>query len=311
MKIVVTGATGFVGRPLCQRLIGEGHEITVLSRNAAKVKDAFGDKVAAAQWGKSGNHEGTAALETADAVIHLAGESVAGGRWTPEFKRKIRDSRVETSRQLVDGIAKLTGKRPSVLVSASAVGYYGNRGDETLTETAAPGTGFLPEVCQEWEAEANKAQDLGVRVATMRIGVVLGKGGALDKMLYPLPVRISPYKLGLGGPLGSGKQWMPWIHLDDVIGLFIWAMDNAQISGAVNTVAPEPVRNAEFARALGRLFRRPAVFPVPAFVLRLLLGEFADTVLSGQKVMPTVAGTQGYTFRYPTLDNALRSLMPL
>ena len=311
MKIVVTGATGFVGRPLCQKLLSEGHEITALSRNAAKVQEAFGSTVTAAKWGKTGDNETLAALESADAVIHLAGESVAGGRWTPEFKREIRDSRVDTSRRLVDGIAKLSAKRPAVLVSASAVGYYGNRGEETLTEASKPGIGFLPEVCEAWEAEINRAQDLGVRVATMRIGVVLGKGGALEKMLYPLPVRISPYKLGLGGQLGSGKQWMPWIHLDDAIGLFAWAMQNPQVVGAVNTVAPEPIRNAEFARALGRLFRRPAALPVPAFALRLILGEFADTVLTGQKVVPSVAEQQGYTFRYPALDNALRSLLPL
>ncbi len=310
MKIVVTGATGFVGRPLCQQLLNEGHSITVLSRDAAKVKGAFGDKVTAAIWGKSGASEGLAALENADAVIHLAGESVAGGRWTPEFKRKIRDSRVDTSRQLVDAIAKLS-RRPSVLISASAVGFYGNRSDESITEESAAGTGFLPDVCKEWETEVNRACDLGVRVATMRIGVVLGKGGALDKILYPLPVRISPYKLGLGGQLGSGKQWLPWIHLDDVIGLFTWAMQNAQVAGAVNTTAPEPVRNAEFARALGRLFHRPAVIPVPAFALRLILGEFAETVLNGQKVLPQVAEKQGYLFRFRTLDAALQSLLPL
>ena len=310
MKIVVTGATGFVGRPLCQKLLNEGHSVTALSRDAAKVKQAFGDKVTAATWGKSGDEAGLSALENADAVIHLAGESVAGGRWTPEFKRKIRDSRIDTSRQLVDSIAKLS-RRPSVLVSASAVGFYGNRGDETITEESAAGAGFLPDVCKEWEAEVNRASDLGVRVATMRLGVVLGRGGALEKMLYPLPVRISPYKLGLGGPLGSGKQWMPWIHIDDVSGLFLWAMQNAQIAGAVNATAPEPVRNAEFARALGRLFHRPALFPVPAFALRLMLGEFADTVLNGQKVLPKVAENQGYVFRYRTLDTALQSLTPL
>lgn len=310
MKIVVTGATGFVGRPLCQKLLSEGYLVTALSRDAVRVKQAFGDKVTAATWGKSGDTEGLSALENADAVIHLAGESVAGERWTPEFKRKIRDSRIETSRQLVDTLAKLS-RRPSVLVSASAVGFYGNRGDETITEKSSPGTGFLPDVCKEWEAEVNRAKTFGVRVATMRIGVVLGRGGALEKMLYPLPVHISPSKLGLGGQLGNGKQWMPWIHIDDTVGLFTWAMQNAQVAGAVNATAPEPVRNAEFARALGRLFHRPAVFPVPAFALRLMLGEFADTVLNGQKVLPEVAENQGYVFRYRTLDTALQSLTPL
>lgn len=306
MQIVVTGATGFVGRPLCAALLKEGHELTVLSRDAAKVRQAFGEKVKAAAWDK----EGKSVLSTADAVIHLAGESVGGGRWTPAFKQKILDSRVKTSRQLVETIANAE-HRPAVLVSASAVGYYGDRGDEDITEASTSGNGFLAEVCRVWEAEVQKAEPLGVRVVRMRLGIVLGKGGALQQMLYPLPIPISPWKLGLGGRLGSGKQWMPWVHLDDVVGLFQWAMTNPNISGAVNVTAPEPVRNAEFAHTLGRALHRPAIVPVPAFALRLMLGEFADSVLTGQKALPTVAASQGYEFRYRTLAAALKSLLPL
>jgi uncharacterized protein len=305
MHIVVTGATGFVGRSLCAALLADGHELTVLSRDAGKAKQTFGGKVNAAAWGNGSD----AALDGADAVIHLAGESVAGGRWTPEFKRKIRDSRVKTSRQLVEGIEK-AARRPSVIVSASAVGFYGDRGDETITEASSAGTGFLPEVCQEWEAEVQNAEAFGVRVALMRIGIVLGKSGALEKILYPLPVPVSPWKLGLGGRLGSGRQWMPWIHLEDVVAMFLWAMSNPNISRAVNTTAPEPVRNAEFTRILGRVLQRPAIIPVPAIALKVMLGEFADTVLNGQKALPTVAENQGYTFRHRSLECALKSLLP-
>jgi uncharacterized protein (TIGR01777 family) len=201
-------------------------------------------------------------------------------------------------------------RRPGALISASAVGYYGDQGDETITEESPPGKDFLAELCQQWEAEVQKAEELGVRVARLRLGIVLGGAGALERMLYPFPsLPFSPWKLGLGGPLGSGKQWFPWIHIADTVGMFFWAAMTPQVQGAVNATAPNPVTNAEFSRALGRALHRPAVLPLPGFMLKALVGEFADTLLGGQKALPTVAEKLGYTFQFTDIDAALRSLL--
>lgn len=307
MKVVMTGATGFLGRPMCAELVGAGHSVTVLSRNAARAQSTLGPQVKSLAWGKA-EEEWKQAVAEAEAVIHLAGESVAGQRWTAEFKETIRQSRVEPTRALVDAMSQAE-RKPSVLVSASAVGFYGDRGDEVITEESGPGKGFLPEVCQQWEQEAERASEFGVRVCQMRIGIVLGRGSALEKMLYPLPIPVSPWKLGLGGPLGNGRQYMPWVHQDDVIAMFLWAMTAPEVRGAINTTAPNPVTNAEFSRALGRALHRPAILPVPAFALRLILGEFAGSVLTGQKALPTVAQRLGYRFRFSDIDAALRSLL--
>ncbi len=306
MDIVVTGATGFIGRPLCAELVGAGHRVTALARDADRARALLGSNVMVAAWPGADNGWRQVVIK-ADAVIHLAGESVAGQRWTPEFKAKIRSSRIEPTRALVDALQQ--APRPAALISASAVGYYGDRGDEVVTEASSPGTGFLPEVCVAWEAEALKAREAGARVALMRTGIVLGKGGALDKMLHPLPLPINPWKLGLGGPIGSGKQWLPWIHLDDVVALYLWAATTPQLAGPCNVTAPNPVTSAEFARAIGRALHRPAALPVPALALKLGLGEFADSLLTGQKVIPTVPQRLGYRFRFPDLDAALASLL--
>jgi uncharacterized protein (TIGR01777 family) len=308
MNVVITGATGFIGRPLCAELTGAGHTVTVLSRDAEKAQAALGRRVKSLAWGERASNAWRQAVREAEVVIHLAGESVGGRRWTPEVKRRIRASRVETTRALVKVLCQ-SGSWSGALICASAVGYYGDCKDQTVTEETPSGSDFLSEVCREWEAEAHKAEAVGARVACMRLGIVLGKGGALEKMLTPLPVPISPWKLGLGGPLGNGRQWMPWIHLDDVVGLFLFAATHSQMQGAVNVTAPNPVTNATFTHTLGRVLHRPAFVPVPGFALRMLLGEFAATVLGGQKALPTVALAHGYPFRFPDLEAALRATL--
>jgi uncharacterized protein (TIGR01777 family) len=308
LKAVVIGATGFVGQPLCARLLKAGHTVTALSRSAERARATLGPEVNSLAWGAQAGDAWKLAVAEANVVIHLAGEPVAAQRWTPAFKQQLRASRVGTTRALVEVICQ-TNPRPSALVCASAVGFYGDRNDEVVTEASPPGSDFLAGLCQAWEAEADKATACGVRVARLRVGVVLGQGGALEKMLAPLPVPISPWRLGLGGPMGSGRQWVPWVHIDDAVGLFFWAATNAQIRGAVNVTAPHPVTNAEFAHAIGRALRRPAFLPLPAFALRILVGEFAETLLGGQRALPDVAQRLGYRFRCTDIDSALRSLL--
>ena len=310
MRIMVTGATGFIGKPLCVRLLQEGHEVLALSRDAARAESVLGKEVTCLKWGDESDREWALAIGTVDTVVHLAGEAVSGERWNAEYKRKIFDSRILTTRALVDAIGSQATK-PTALVCASAVGYYGDRRDEILTEASVPGTDFLARTCRDWEEEARKAEALGLRVARMRIGIVLGRGGALEQMLYPLPqLPISPFKLGLGGPLGSGRQWVPWIHMEDVVGMFAWAATTNAVSGVFNVTAPNPVTNAEFVHAIGHILHRPAVAPMPGFLLKAVLGEFADVLLGGQRALPTAALQLGYRFRYETLEEALRALLP-
>jgi uncharacterized protein (TIGR01777 family) len=239
-------------------------------------------------------------LREADVVIHLAGEPVAQ-RWTAEARQRIRESRVTGTRKLVEAMATLS-RRPEALICASAIGYYGSRGDEILTESSAPGSGFLPEVCIAWEREAQAAEAFGMRVVRVRIGIVLDAGGgALQRML-------PPFRMGAGGRLGSGRQWMSWIHLEDLAGLFHLAVES-QVQGPLNGVAPYPVTNSDFTRELARALRRPAVFPVPGFALRLLFGEMADLLLGSQRVAPGAAEAAGFRFRFPQLAPALASLL--
>ncbi len=308
MHIAVTGATGFVGKRLCGQLLREGHTVIALSRSAERAKGLLDTGITCLSWGTNDDTAWKSALGSVEAVIHLAGESVAGERWSPEFKRRIHDSRVLPTRALVEAIGQQRTK-PSVLLCASAVGYYGDRKDETLTEESLPGSDFLARTCVEWEAEAQRAETFGLRVARMRIGIVLGAGGALEKMLYPLPIPLSPFKLGFGGAMGSGRQWFPWIHLDDVVGIFVYALKTPGLFGPVNLTAPNPVTNAAFAQTLGRVLHRPAFAPIPAFLLRAMVGEFAETLLGGQRVLPTVAQREGYRFRFETLEAALRTLL--
>jgi len=304
MRIVVTGGTGFIGLPLCQRLVGLGHAVTVLTRNPGAARSVLDPRMSVIGWeGFRGPTDGLmAALGDGDVIINLAGAPIAAGRWNTQVKDRLRQSREGTTSALVAALSKLP-TRPVLLISASAIGYYGSRGDEPLTEESPSGAGFLASLCREWEAAARAAERLGVRVVLPRIGVVLGRhGGALAKML-------PAFRMGLGGPVGSGAQWMSWIHLDDLIELLLFLLNEA-VGGPVNATAPHPVTNREFARTLGRTLGRPAWARVPAPVLRLLLGEMAEELLlTGQRVLPHRAEALGFRFRYPTLSEALGAIL--
>lgn len=299
MDVLVTGATGFIGRRLCAALAERGDRVRVLSRRPEAALREVPGAAAAFPTPPEGAAFPVEAVEGTDAVAHLMGESVAGGRWTEARKARIRGSRVATTRALVEAI-RGAERPPGVLVSGSAIGYYGDRGDELLDEGSPPGDDFLAGVCRDWEAEALEARAAGTRVAVVRFGVVLGReGGALPRML-------PPFRLGLGARLGSGRQWMSWIHADDVVGLILWAIDDVRVSGPVAAVAPTPVTNREFTAALARAVGRPALGPpVPAWAMRLSLGELAGALLGSQRVMPRVAQALGFRFRYPEIGAAL------
>jgi uncharacterized protein len=296
VRALVTGATGFIGR----RLVRSLERPVILSRRPEAARQLLGD-VEVFAWEPASGPPPAQSLEGVDVVFNFAGESVAGGRWTAKRKERIRTSRIVGTRNLVAGI-EAQKKRPQVMVSASAVGYYGSRGDEVLEEGAAPGNDFLADVCRAWESEANRAAQFGIRVSTPRIGLVLGKeGGALGRML-------TPFKLGLGGRLGSGRQWMPWIHLDDLVGLLLRAAKYG-LTGPLNAVGPVPVTNRQFTRALAHALHRPAIAPVPEFALRLIFGELASVLLASQRVVPHGAASAGYRFRYSSLDDALGEIL--
>jgi uncharacterized protein (TIGR01777 family) len=301
MKILVTGSTGLVGTALVKALASDGHTVCRLIRPQSKTTSGSKDGFDVA-WNPTTGELGGAGVGP-DAVVNLAGASIAGGRWTKKRKELLRTSRIDTTRALVHALAKMNA-RPRVLVSASAIGIYGDRGDEVLTEESKPGTDFLAGLAREWEAEAMKAEALGIRVVLARFGIILAKhGGALAKMLLP-------FKLGTGGRLGSGKQWMSWITLEDVVAIIRFAIENLAIRGALNVVAPNAEQNVEFTRVLAKALHRPAFFPAPAFALRLALGEMADALLlSSQRVKPQSLQKLGYNFVYPELLLALRSLL--
>lgn len=300
MKILITGATGFIGARLCQILDEAGHTLTILSRDIESAKQELPQIEGAFAWDASEGPPPVEAFEGIEAVVHLAGETVSG-RWTPERKRAIRETRVRGTRHLIQAITSLDEK-PLMLVSASAIGLYGHRGGEDVTEESPPGSGFLAEICQSWEREARRAEEFGVSVACLRFGLVLGPGGgALQAMLIP-------FKLGLGGPMGSGQQWWSWVHRDDVVGMIQYALEH-ELSGPFNVTSPQPVRQKDVARTLGRVLRRPAFLPAPAFALRLALGEFANELLISQRVLPKRAQETGYEFQYPRLEPALRAIL--
>jgi NAD dependent epimerase/dehydratase family enzyme len=338
MRVTVTGATGLIGTALVARLLAEGAEVTVLTRDPTRVEATLGVQgrtgrnvqgsatrgVQAVGWDPLNERAPTQALQGRDAVVHLAGENVAQ-RWTASAKRAIRESRVIGTRHLVEGLrecgsasgadrgtgARSTGggdsevgaARPNVLVSASAVGYYGAHGEEPLDEEAPPGRELLGEVCVAWEAQARAAQELGTRAVQVRIGVVLDRhGGALAKML-------PPFRLGLGGPIAGGHQYVSWVHVDDLVGIVCAALADERWSGPINGTAPEPVTNRELSRALGRALHRPARLPVPGVALRALYGEMAQVVTTGARVLPVKPLVLGYEFRYPHLDEALNAAL--
>ena len=299
MRIVIAGATGFLGRALVSALARERHDMVVLSR-----RDSALPGTRTVIWNPDGSASDWArAIDGTDAVINLAGEPIAGTRWTAAVKARIRSSRVDATRSLASAIAG-AAQPPRVFVSGSAVGYYGSRGDERLTESSSPGQDFLSDVCVAWEREAVAARSPRTRVVLLRTGLVIGRGGgALQPMLLP-------FRLGVGGPLGSGRQYWPWIHLDDWVAMVCWALTAPRLDGPLNVTAPEPVTNAAFTRALGRALHRPAVLPAPAFALRLALGEMADALLlSGQRAVPERALQEGFVFGQPELGPALANLV--
>jgi uncharacterized protein len=297
MKVLISGGSGLVGTALTESLRSEGHTVALLVRPGGAASE--GD----IRWDPSSGFVNLDAMEATDAVVNLNGASIGGGRWTSARKKILCTSRVDSTRFLVDSIAHLKQK-PRVFVSASAVGYYGNRDDEILTESSASGNDFLAEVCRDWEAEALRAQSSGIRTVITRFGVILSSnGGALTQML-------TPFKLGMGGRLGSGQQWMSWIALDDVVGILRSALSNEQVSGPVNVVAPNPVQNSEFTRVLASVLHRPAIFPAPAFALRLAIGEMADALLlSSQRVHSERPPSATYAFQYENLEPALHAIL--
>jgi uncharacterized protein (TIGR01777 family) len=297
MKITLTGGSGFIGRRLLKTLAGNGHTVHILSRHAGT---NLPPGVKLSVWDAMKGEPPAEALEGAEAVIHLAGEPVAQ-KWSAEAKQKIRDSRVLGTERLIHAISTIS-RRPAVLVSASAIGIYGSRGDEVLTESAAPGSGFLAELCQEWEKQADLAESLGLRVVKVRTGIVLDKnGGALAKML-------PAFRSFAGGRMGSGKQWMSWIHLQDLVGLFRYAVENP-VQGVLNGTAPAPVTNAEFTRSLAAAVHRPALIPVPEIALQALFGEMSGLLTGSQRVLPKAAQAAGFAFQYPELGAALENLL--
>ncbi|HLK63979.1 MAG TPA: TIGR01777 family oxidoreductase [Bryobacteraceae bacterium] len=297
MKLTISGATGLIGRRLMKSLSVGSNTMTVLSRHAGANMPAG---VRLAVWDPPKGEPPADSLRDADAVIHLAGEPVAQ-RWSADVKQRIRDSRVLGTRNLVQALSKLPNP-PKTLICASAVGYYGSRGDETLVETSAPGTGYLAEVCTAWENEAMAAEPLGIRLVRIRTGIVLdARGGALQRML-------PPFKMGVGGKLGNGKQWMPWIHIQDLVGLIQFAL-MPPMRGPVNGVAPYPVINADFTKALAAAVKRPALFPVPGFALKLLFGEMSEVLLASQRALPKEAEAAGFRFKYAQLGPALADLL--
>lgn len=302
MKLVVAGGSGFIGQALLQRLVNEEHEVTLLTRNSSEAGRQINPAVEIVQWDALSVGSWSSKVNGADAVLNFAGEPIAGRRWTATQKEKITRSRIDATRAIVSAIRQAE-KKPSVLVNASAVGYYGSVEEGHVTETRGPGVGFLSQVCSLWESEARTAESLGVRVAMLRIGVVLGDGGgALEKMLLP-------FKIFVGGPIGSGKQWFPWVHRDDVIGAILYTLATPNLSGPINMTAPEVVSMKDFCSALGEVLNRPSWAPVPGFVLKIMLGEMAEMLLTGQRVVPSKLQQHGFHFKYPNLIPALNNIL--
>ena len=300
MRVAVTGATGTIGSALVRELLARGDEVVALSRDPERARERLGEGVSAVRWEKPSVEPAPSdALSGCDAVVHLLGEPV-DQRWSDAAKQRIRDSRVFGTRYLVAGLRDAS-PRPRVLVSQSASGWYGGRGDEAVDESEPAGDDFLAGVVSDWEGEARTAEELDLRVVLTRTGVVLSpSGGALGKMMLP-------FKLGVGGPVAGGRQYVPWVHLDDVVGAMVCALDDERVRGPVNLTAPEPATNREFSKALGRVLRRPALMPVPALALKAMYGEMSSIVTTGARVVPARLAEIGYRFRQPDLEDALRA----
>jgi hypothetical protein len=296
MNILITGGTGFIGSALTHELVSSGHNVLIVTRRQIAPPSSCEILL----W-KPPALLPPDTISNIDAIINLAGEPIGSGRWTKTRKERILSSRIDTTRAIVQSIRGVDSP-PKTLINASAIGYYGPRGDEYVTEDTSPGTDFLASVCRAWEAEAVKAHEFGVRVALIRLGVVLGLGGgALSKM-------IPPFRFFLGGPIGTGKQWLSWIHRDDVIGIIKYILEHDPISGPVNLTAPQPVTNKEFSSAIGDALHRPSWLPVPSFMLKIAFGEMADMLLTGQRVIPEKILKAGYQFKYPKVNEALRAI---
>lgn len=305
MKVAITGATGFVGSRLVERLHGEGNRVLVLTRNTAFAQKVFPSEafpnleIIAYTAGVSGSWQD--AIAGCDSVVNLAGEPIAEGRWTPERKQAILNSRKLGTQKIVEAIAKANPKT-AVLVNASAIGYYGTSETATFDETSPNGEDFLAQVCQAWEAEAQLVKDAGVRLVILRFGIVLGNGGALGKM-------ITPFKLFAGGPIGSGQQWFSWIHLDDMVNLILESLTKPEMQGVYNATAPHPVRMTDLSQTMGKVMHRPSWLPVPAVALEVLLGDGAIVVLEGQQVLPKRTLESGFKYQYPNLPSALTQIL--
>jgi uncharacterized protein len=303
VRVLVSGSTGFVGTSLVQALKRDGHAVARLMRPESSRPGADGQQAQIVRWDPVSGQFDAPGAEGADALVHLAGASIAGGRWNAARKSLLRTSRVDATRHLIGALSRLQ-QPPRVIVAASAIGYYGDRGDETLAESSPPGNDFLSTLCREWEAESARGAEFGARVVMLRIGIILAThGGALPRMLLP-------FKLGVGGRLGSGRQWMSWLTLNEAVGILKFALASSALSGPVNTVTPYPVQNKDFTRILARALHRPALFPAPAFALRVALGEMADALLlASQRVVPAKLQQTGYRFAHPDLATALEEVL--
>ena len=306
MRIFVTGGTGLIGRRLLRRLMERGDQLVILTRRFAHARQRFGPDVTLIEGDPMRSGDWMDAIADCDAVIHLAGENIFSRRWNTAFKTLLHDSRIYSTQFVVEALRRRPRRadgQPKTLVNASAIGYYGSHGDEELTEDSPPGTDFLAKLCVEWENAARAAESAGIRVALVRVGVVLDKeGGALAKLL-------TPFKLGAGGPLASGRQWMSWIHHADLVRLFLLALDNPDATGPLNGTAPNPVTNRDFGKALGHVLHRPSFVWTPGLALRVLVGEAATLVETGQRVLPKRALGLGYSFQYSTLEAALAQIL--
>ncbi len=301
MKIVLAGGTGFIGRALAYRLVRDDHEVVVLTRNVEGARQVLPREVKIDRWDGSSQGLWISRVDGADVLVNLAGESVAARRWTDHQKKLIRNSRIDGTRILVQAIRSVD-RKPGLFLSASAVGFYGNVPEEDVTEEWPPGSGFLADTTRVWEQEALAAETMGVRVVIVRISNVLGSGGALSKLVLP-------FRFFVGGHLGSGRQWFPWIHLNDLADSFLFLIHQRTISGPVNAVAPEPTTMGDLAASIGEVLGRPSWLPIPAFVLKLILGEMSEVVLGGAKILPQELLRAGFEFRFPELDSALTDIL--
>ncbi len=301
-RIIITGATGSIGKKLCNELIKNGNDITVFTRNPIKAKSALKGASEYIYWNYENIDEWKSYINESYAVIHLAGSSIAGKRWNANYKKLIYESRIISTRNLVNAIEEINHK-PTVFISSSAVGYYGNAGNEKLTENSKNGNDFLSKVCNDWELEAAKVEKFNIRRVSIRTGIVLDKGsGALKKMLLP-------YKLFLGGPLGTGKQWFPWIHIDDLINIYLYALNNSSIDGAINASSPNPVTMKDFSKRLGKILHRPYFFNVPLLVLKIAFGEAAESIVASQRVFPEKLLISGFKFKFDMIEESLKDLL--